>query len=358
MNRRTAVKSLTIGGIALSSGLSVSSLIAGELPEPTPSKLPRWRGFNLLEKFIADWQKPYQESDFAEIAELGFNFVRLPLDYRCWAEPNDWTKFRESTLKEIDAAVEYGKKHGVHVQLNFHRAPGYTVANPPEKKDLWTDPEAQKVCAEHWTKFAERYHGRPSREVSFNLFNEPAKIKGESYRAVVEIMCNAIRAKDKDRLIVCDGREWGTVAPTELIGLNVAAATRGYAPFHLTHYRANWVPGSEKWAEPNYPFKEGNTTWDMTNLKRDQIGPWKALQAKGVGVMVGEFGCHNQTSHSAVLAWMTDCLAAWKEANWGWALWNYRGNFGPLDSDRKDVKYEDWKGHKLDRAMMDRLVAG
>jgi len=27
----------------------------------------------------------------------------------------DWTKFRESTLKQIDEAVDLGTRHGVHV---------------------------------------------------------------------------------------------------------------------------------------------------------------------------------------------------------------------------------------------------
>jgi endoglucanase len=42
-------------------------------------------------------------------------------------------------------------------------------------------------------------------------------------------------------------------------------------------------------------------------------------------------------------------------ANIGYALWNLRGSFGILDSDRADVAYEDWRGHRLDRALLDLL---
>ena len=55
------------------------------------------------------------------------------------------------------------------------------------------------------------------------------------------------------------------------------------------------------------------------------------------------------------LAWMKDCLDLWKEAGWGWALWNLRGSFGLLDSERADVAYEDHKGRKLDRKMLELL---
>ena len=49
---------------------------------------------------------------------------------------------------------------------------------------------------------------------------------------------------------------------------------------------------------------------------------------------------------------MRDQLELWQEAGWGWAMWNFRGAFGPLDSGRQDVAYEDYRGHKLDRAML------
>lgn len=337
--------------------LAAALAMAGaDLPEPSARKLPRWRGFNLLELFnVGNWQ-PFQEFDFAAMGELGFNFARLPMDYRCWSVGEKIEEGR--ALEQVDRALELGKTHGIHVQLNFHRAPGYTVASPPEPKSLWTDAGIQGVCAAHWSFFAGRYKGVPGSRLSFNLLNEPAKVPAEAHRKVVELLAGAIRAVDPARPIVCDGREWGTVPPTELSGLNVAAATRGYAPFHLTHYQANWVEGSDRWPTPVYPFREGKTTWDRESMRRDQVAPWRELEVKGVGVMVGEFGAHNRTPHAVVIPWMRDSLAEWKSAGWGWALWNLRGSFGVFDSDRPDVPYEDWRGHKLDRAMLDVLQAG
>jgi endoglucanase len=45
----------------------------------------------------------------------------------------------------------------------------------------------------------------------------------------------------------------------------------------------------------------------------------------------------------------------WREAGWGNALWNLRGSFGILDSGRPDVEYEELRGHKLDRKMLEML---
>ena len=46
--------------------------------------LPRWRGFN-LEAGIS-LEREYHEQDFQMIADLGFDFVRLPVRYDRWSK--------------------------------------------------------------------------------------------------------------------------------------------------------------------------------------------------------------------------------------------------------------------------------
>jgi endoglucanase len=360
--RRTIFRlALASAGLTLAPGrLTRAAAPPKTLPDATPEHLPRWRGFNLLNKFMVDHQKPFEERDFADIVELGFDFVRLPLDYRCWTDPANPKVLKEPILKEIDNAVELGRKHGVHVQLNFHRAPGFTVANPPEPKSLWSDTEIQAICAQHWAAFAARYQGMPNSHVSFNLVNEPHdKVKSEAYRAVVERLAGAIRERDRKRLIVCDGRAWATRPPTELIGLHVAAALHNYNPMPLTHYKAPWVNWNESWPEATWPLTQSDgKVVGRGTIRRELIKPWKDFEGKGVGVMVGEFGVHNQTPHRFVLSWMHDMLEEYKMVGWGWALWNFTGSFGICDSGRYDVAYDSWHGRKLDRGMLEVLQAG
>jgi endoglucanase len=360
--RRTLLRgALATAGVgSITSWLARAAAEPKPLPDATPEHLPRWRGFNLLDKFMADHQRPFEERDFADIVDLGFDFVRLPLDYRCWTDSANLKVLKEPVLKEIDRAVELGRKHGVHVQLNFHRAPGFTVAKPPEAKSLWTDPEIQAICAHHWAAFAARYQGMPNSLVSFNLVNEPdEKVKPEEYRAAVERIAIAIRKRDPKRLIVCDGRAFATRPPTELIGLNVAGALHNYMPMPLTHYKAPWVNWDESWPEATWPLTQtdGKVVGRGT-IRRELIKPWKDFEGRGVGVMVGEFGVHNQTPHRFVLSWMHDMLEEYKMVGWGWALWNFTGSFGICDSGRYDVAYETWHGRKLDRGMLEVLQAG
>ena len=90
-------------------------------------------------------------------------------------------------------------------------------------------------------------------------------------------------------------------------------------------------------------------------LYRRMIEPWEEALANGTFVMAGEFGVWKMTPHDIVLDVFEDYLALWKERNMGWALWNLRGSIGILDSERADVEYEDYEGHKLDRKMLELL---
>jgi endoglucanase len=309
-----------------------------------------------LEKFTAERNAPFQEEDFAWMAKWGFDFARLPLSYRCWTDPDDWLKLREEAVKEIDAAVAFGRKHGVHVNLNFHRAPGYCVNPPKEPLDLWTDEKALEACAAHWAHFAKRYKGIPSTQVSFDLLNEPPAIPEATYLPVVKRLVAAIRAEDPDRLIVADGLRWGREPVPGLADLAIAQSTRGYDPMQISHYRASWIQGSDRWPAPTWPLTvSAADRWDKERLRRERIEPWKALERRGVGIHVGEWGAFQHTPHAVALAWMRDCLELWKAAGWGWALWNFRGSFGILDSNRADVTYEAYRGHRLDREMLELL---
>jgi endoglucanase len=318
------------------------------------TKLPRWRGFNLLEKFTDRMNAPFVESDFEWLAEWGFDFVRLPLSYWCWAKPDpaQWLQMDESVLAEIDQCVEFGRQYGIHVNINFHRGPGYCVNPPAEPLDLWTSEEALEACASHWARFAERYKGIPNERVTFDLLNEPGAIAEDVYVHVCERLVGAIREQDPDRLIIADGMLWGNQPVHGLVGLGIAQSTRGYQPMQISHYKASWVR-SEGWAEPAWPLDLNGDLWDRERLRRQQIESWQALEAKGVGVHVGEWGAFSHTPHHVVLAWMRDQLELWEEAGWGWAMWNFRGAFGILDSGREDVKYEDFRGHLLDREMLE-----
>jgi endoglucanase len=304
--------------------------------------------------FDANHVREFKESDFAMLADWGFNFVRIPISYLCWSSHTDWLEMREKPLANLDRAVALGQAHGIHVNLNLHRLPGYCVNPPKEPAELWTDPSALDAAAHQWAGLARRFKDIPAKALSFDLINEPGDLQVAAYKKVINRLVEAIRAESPDRLIIADGLKWGRSPVPELASLKIAQSTRGYAPIQISHYKANWMQGADKFALPTWPLVVGKQTWNRARLLAEQQ-PWKKLQETGVGVHVGEWGAYNFTPHDVVLAWMQDCLDLWKANNWGWSLWNLSGSFGVLDSNRSDVTYESYKGRKLDRAMLDLL---
>ena len=485
------------------------------IPVPPPDDFTsKWFGFNLLGKFTLEWSNEgYSAKDFEMISGLGFHFVRLPIDYRTFTEPGDWTSYDAGELAEIDSAVAWGRRFGIHVSINLHRAPGYCV-NPPgtplppdQDVSLWDNPQAQDAFAAIWRMFAERYQDVPTGSISFNLVNEPPDIGAGVYVDAVLPAVEAIRDVSPDRIIISDGVDWGNTGVDAILDYGVVMSPHFYNPFRLTHYMASWVGGSDTWPEPVWPpslvscyfygsvksplntpmeiegnfpagteiilhvhqvsssadfraaadgrtvfthqfspgpgegewqeviyaeewhiyqniynrdysfvldqevralslrihagdwmtfnrlriippagsgsvavdIQPGITDWGVPQagytLDEDGIlivsrvpagfeddfkmngflDPWIELRKSGTPVHVGEWGVYNKTPHDVTLRFMENRLQAMQSAGLGWALWNFRGSFGVLDSGRSDVLYENWQGHQLDRRMLNLL---
>ncbi len=332
------------------------------MSRPAQTKLPRWRGFNLVDALGVESSGDFREDDFRWIAEWGFDFVRLPMCYRLWIEGDDAFRIREPFLEKIDRAVDLGRECGVHVCLNFHWAPGYSVnreAKEKEKLNLWKDGDALDAFCFHWKLFAKRYRGVDSGHLSFNLVNEPAApveehMTREDHERVVRAAVAAIREEDPHRLVIADGVSWARVPCPELADLGMAQSCRAYSPMGVSHYKAWWV-GGEDWPVPSWPGpdREGEL-WDRARLEK-HYEPWIELARSGVGVHCGEGGAYTFTPHDVVLRWLRDVLEILTPEGIGYALWNFRGGFGVLDSGREDVEYEDWHGHGLDRGLLDLL---
>ena len=335
---------------------------------PILNTVPRWRGFNLLEMFTPDSQNPFREQDFRWISDWGFDFVRLPLCYTLWTEGGD--PFQIDTAGEamsrLDAAVEMAGRHGLHLCLNLHRAPGYCVARQPrEPFVLWRSPEALDAFCLHWRTLAARYRGVAAHRLSFDLLNEPPRpgwfngFTRARHERVMRAAVASIREVDPDRLILLDGLNYGRSPCPELADLpRVAQSCRAYEPFELTHYRADWVPGGGRWREPDWPLRRDlfGRRWTRARLEK-AYAPWQDLLKQGVGVHCGEAGCFHRTPHVVFLRWFAEVLDVLRGLGIGWALWNFRGPFGVLDSGRADAAYDDWHGHRLDAPLLHLLRA-
>lgn len=372
-NRRDFLKksSLLAGGMMLAGQTAFASLSKPQ------NKLPRWKGFNLLDFFSPDpanAREGTKEEYFKWMADWGFDFVRIPMAYPSYLKFDRTQNITTDRIRKVDrkatdhieTLVYQAHKYNLHVSINLHRGPGYCVnAGFYEPYNLWKDQEAQDDFCWHWKFWAKRFKNISSEKISFDLLNEPSMredmndqhskrsaVPGEVYRKVAKAAAEAIWSVNPNHLVIADGNNVGRDVIPEITDLNIAQSCRGYNPGIISHYKAPWVyKETENLPEPKWPGQVGDQYLSRKILE-DMYQPWIELAQKGVGVHCGECGCWNKTPHNVFLAWFEDVLDILTENNIGYALWEFRGSFGLIDSGREDVAYEDWQGHKLDRKLL------
>lgn len=374
MKRRTFIASTGMAAVAL--GMKGTGTIAAA----AENKLPRWKGFNLLDFFSPDPTRAREgstEDHFRWMQHWGFDFVRIPMAYPSYLDidrsknitPDDVYKIKEEAVDNVDRIVSLAMKYNLHVSLNLHRAPGYCVnAGFYEPYNLWRDQAALDAFCFHWNMWAKRYKNVSSKKISFDLVNEPSMredmndqhskrsaVPGDVYRKVAKAASEAIRAENPEHVVIADGNNVGNTVIPEITDLNIAQSCRGYNPGIISHYKAPWAnKDPENLPEPKWPGQVGDKYLSRAMLE-EYYKPWIGLVQQGVGVHCGECGCWNKTPHPVFLAWFADVLDILKQNKIGFALWEFKGSFGILDSGRTDIVYEDWHGHKLDRKLLDLL---
>ncbi len=161
------------------------------------------------------------------------DFARLPMSYWAWSTTQDSMTIDEDALKPVDEAVEFGRQHRIHINLNFHRIPGYFVTGREREPFLLFDSprdsmeRALEAAVHHWRFFAQRYQHIPSAELSFDLFNEPPWMKDhDRYIEIARALIAVIREVSPDRLIVAGG---ANIGQTPVMGLSTSTSCRAHA---------------------------------------------------------------------------------------------------------------------------------
>jgi endoglucanase len=377
MERRTFIKHTGI--ITSAIGLSGTAAMAATFPV-SGNRLPKWKGFNLQDFFS---NKPITgelkttEDHFRWMRDWAFDFIRLPLAYPGYVDfdrsrditPEEVYQINEKAVDTIDSLVTMAHKYNMHVSLNLHRAPGFCInASFKEPYSLWTDQAAQDAFCFHWAMWAKRYKNTSDKKISFDLLNEPCQridkndphsekipIPNDVYRKIINAATAAIRKENPHHLVIADGNNVGSdVIPG--IDINIGQSCHGYWPAAMSHYKAPWFgKDPEHMPMPKWPGQVGNEYLSRAMLET-YYKPWIELVKKGGGVHCGECGGYNKTPHDVFLAWFGDVLDILSSHQIGFAVWNFFGEFGILDSGRADVDYQDWHGHKLDKGLLDLLM--
>lgn len=267
-------------------------------------------GSSRADEFWKEWRDAFiTEADFESMAALGVNCARLVMYYRAIATLEDGVvELDEAAMAYVDAAVEWGGRHGVYVVLDLHAAPGgqngvATVADVLSTDPiprLWEGPHSsanQEATVSMWRTLAQRYVSEPW-VAGYDLLNEPALPAGSSSDLVdlYQRIIAAIRSVDKHHMVIVEGDDFAADMSvfTEPLDDNMMYEFHAYA---LTPF-SEWFEPETQDLEPYLrlreehdrpiwlgEFGEGTTEWIVTMvdlMETNDIGwalfPWKRKQ--------------------------------------------------------------------------------
>ena len=211
--------------------------LARSMPSAAWNDLPDWTGYTITSPIYGcdngECGRYFYEEEIKRIADTGFNFVRVPLDFSFVFGGNGSTEqVRVHFVKSMDELLNWCAKYGIHVCFDIHDAPGFNTGGSDADITIFENASQQKLFCAFWAWMAERYQSVPSNLLSFNLMNEPHKegeLSDAAYSALMLKAIDAIREHSPDRLIFADMLGVRRGRPVEgLATARVAQATHAY----------------------------------------------------------------------------------------------------------------------------------
>ena len=290
-----------------------------------------------------------EEHEFQQLKDWGFDFIRLPIG----EVPlfHDDGTLNADTLQLLEDALRWCQKYDLRVVLDLHitRSHEYIVGYRPLFN---SEADQQRLCA-MWTTLTRRLKEYPADFMAFEILNEPAADTDEQWNAVARKVVRAIRALDKERVIVLSCNKWADVRTLPSLWVpendpNVMLTFHFYEPMLLTHYLAAWrddykvqlsgvkYPGQPVSDEEFASLAESDKCWIapyMSVYNQDWMHEyWRAAvdfaRAKGVPLYLGEFGCLPSVGEKARLNWVRDVVALCEEYGIPRSSWEYKSAFG------------------------------
>lgn len=243
--------------------------------------------------FFATWRdSAVGRADIQKIAAMGFNSVRVPLDYRLFYD-RATGRDMNTGFTYLDKLLTWCAASHLYVILDMHNMPGGKLGWV--KGNIYGDPQKQKVLTRVWGRIAARYKDNPW-VGGYDLINEPAVWDAAKLGGLYKTLIRAVRAADANHLVIVEGDAWGS--RLDLLG--------------LAHPSDVW---DSNLALSNHAYGSPLSPSPLADLKRQAA--WL-----DVPLWMGEFG-YNSNNWNHTIRRLAEQADPTPE---GWCLWAYKSS--------------------------------
>ena len=269
-----------------------------------------------------------QEDDFARLEELGFDFVRIPIDeVQFWDEDG---KQLPEAWGLLNNALDWAKKHNLRAIVDLHiiRSHYFNAANENDKaaNTLFTSEESQQGLINLWKQLSDTLKNRSNDWVAYEFMNEPVAPEHEQWNQLVAKVHKALRELEPQRTLVIGSNMWQGHETMKYLKVpegdkNIILSFHYYNPMILTHYGAWWTPLGKYQGKVNYPgvlvSKEDyeaapaeikdqlkpytEQVWDINTIRAQFKDAIEAAKKYDLQLFCGEWGVYG-TIHSMSLS--------------------------------------------------------
>ncbi len=282
------------------------------------------RGINLGNMFEAPnetaWGNPFKEVYISQIAELGFNHIRVPIRWDV-AERTQLTPpytVNPQFLARIKSVVDLAISKHLYVIINMHH-----------HEELFTNPSAAKPrFISQWQQIAS-YFKDYDNHLYFEVLNEPHDaLSSALWNTYFADALKEIRKTNPSRKVLLGTASYGGTGGVRDLNPpsdpNLILSLHYYNPFNFTHQGADWAGNKDKYIGTKWE----DLAWERNQVIADFEYAIQWAKEKNMPLDVGEFGSYELADIDSRVKWTT-FIARWLESQGAsWAYWEYSAGFG------------------------------
>ena len=286
------------------------------------------RGINMGNTLSApvegNWAPSVHEQYFIDVAEAGFNNVRIPVDFfgsRTDGQTVQWSSAANTAsqydggiddftvsslyLDRVEDVINWSLNQGLYTVLDFHGAElkSEFLQTFNNSNSNYTHPSSSKRAADLmkfksiWTQIAYRFIDHPM-ELIFEVVNEPYfEVNDVEMNFINMMIIEAIRATGGNnstrQIIITGGSSTSYQAPTSISNEvlsydpNLIASFHYYMPFNFT------ASSQEQYNDFNWGTNADKSTVDS---HFNTVKNWS--ETNNIPVTLGEFGADNESGYN------------------------------------------------------------